>query len=88
MGARHDKSPPVTFGGCKYFGSGDMFSVVEEQDSTCSLNFVIIIFLLSRWQVMVTHTKFHNKDKLGGNIYVSNERGSIVVTSLLTKYGT
>ena len=45
VGAPHDKLPPCQVGGRKHFGSEDMFSVVKEKDSTCSLNSVIVIFL-------------------------------------------
>ena len=36
---------PDKFGGGRYFGSEDMFLVVEVQDFTCSLKSVLTVFL-------------------------------------------
>ena len=38
---------PDKFGGGRYFGSEDMFLVVEVQDFTCSLKSVLTVFLES-----------------------------------------
>ena len=60
---------PAKFGGYRHGGNGDMFLVVEEQDSTLSLNSTITIFLWSACSVMVTYTKFYNKN-VDENIYL------------------
>ena len=45
-----------------------MSLVIEEQYFTCSLSFAIAIFAWSTWHAMLTHTEFHNENKLDKNI--------------------
>ena len=54
------------FDGNRRCGSGDMFLEVEKHDFTCLLN---LLFFLKHKHVMITHTKFHNKNSLDENIY-------------------
>ena len=44
LGAPHTSHQLAKFGGHRHCGSGNMFLVVEEQDSTCSLKSAITVF--------------------------------------------